>query len=263
MEAVFCIAAAHLHHLHPSRDDYHVTELQHYAGAISGLRDILDQPLTCRNTDAMITCGFLLCLHGWTSVERNFPCVATDLQFGLDNLIPLTRGLKSIFMEMMGAKSEIWTKVAVYRPVIPIRACSDNTVFPAQLERSFEALYDKLWPHPRVSDHFELYMSECKRLIPVLSLLKLSRCGVGISPLQSDIVRYLFSFPILFSAGFVELLREGDKTGEIVLAHFYVAISGLVPEKFWWAQQRTKHMLAHLEAGFIIDALAAMELQVQ
>jgi hypothetical protein len=260
MDAVLCMAAAHLHHLEPTKNEHHEAELQHFDYAVSSLRESLDKPITRHNSDALITAAFLICIQIWQSVDRDIPCIGTDDHYGLQNLLPFASGLKGVFLQTVGTRSEIWTKVAFYRPVIPIRACSDNTVFPSQLESSFEGLYDKLWPQTRDPDHFELYMRECKRLVPVLSLLKLSRCGVDISPLQSDVTRYIFTFPIMFSAEFIQLVKSGDRTVQIVLAHFYVAVSGLLPEKIWWAQRRTKHMLESLDPSFISDALEAVEI---
>jgi hypothetical protein len=263
MDTALCIAAAHLRYLEPSKDEYRQAEMQHFASAVSGLRKILDGTITGRNPDAVVASSFLLYLHGWTSADPHSHCVMTDIHFGLDRLFPMGNGLKSIFQETSGSISEVWIKVATYRPVKPLTACSRNTVFPEQLERSFVELYHRLRPRDQDVSHFNVYMGECKRLVPVLSLLKLSSCGVDVSPLQPDVIRYLFSFPLLFSNGFRQLFKDDDKTVQIVIAHFYVAVSILVPEKFWWAQLCIKHILGILDRSFLTDAFNAVDREFQ
>jgi hypothetical protein len=254
------MAAAHLHYLEPSKDEYRQAELQHLSSAIPALRSNLGGTITRRNADTIFACSLLLYHHAWASVEQDDSGLAPAVNFGLHTMISLAHGLKSVFLEIVGSSSEIWEKIALYKPKISIIECAKHTVFPAQLEKQFEAQYQRLRRcQDKDAHHFETYMQECRRLVSVLSVLKLSRCGVDISPLRSDIVRYLFTFPMLFSSDFLLLMEQRDDTVQIVLAHFYAAVSGLILEPYWWTRQRAKYMLENIESVYISDALGSIE----
>jgi hypothetical protein len=262
MQAVFCMSAAHLHYLEPHREDYREAEMRSLAYALGGLAEALENPITFENVDVLCNCSMLLYHHAWCSTTNDKSVSSAEYYFGFESLIPLAKGVKSVMMASIGQVTSPWFKVAAYRPVILITDFSKHTTFPSQLEQEFKSKYEVLASKcgPLAHD-FEIYMAECRRLIPALSVLKLHQLGANICHIQSDLTRYLFTYPVLFGPEFLEAMRERDVGVQIVLAHFYVAVSTLIPEKFWWAHRRMKFLLESLDGKFMQGAFATVGLK--
>jgi hypothetical protein len=254
------MAAAHLHYLHPTKEEYHQAELQHLSNAIGGFRVTLAGEITPDNADALFACSLLLYHHAWSSLEQDTSSTAEDVNFDLCNLIPLASGLKSVFLETISTMSEVWKTVVMYHPRRPLTEWANRTNFPSELEQTFESLFQKIKPRERDAHEFETYMKECHRLIPILSMLKLSQCGVDISPLLYNIVRYLFTFPMRFSNEFILLMEKRTESAQAVLSHFYAAVTGLLSKRFWWTQRRAQYMLGKIRGTVLEEALGDLNL---
>ena len=262
MQAVFCMSAAHLHYLEPHKGDYREAEMQNLASTLGGLAESLESPITSKNVEVLCNCSMLLYHHAWCSTIHEKPVSSAEYYFGLESLIPLAKGVKSVMMASIGQITSPWFKVAAYRPVILITEFSKHTAFPSKLEQEFKNKYEVLTSkHGPLVCHFEIYMAECRRLVPALSALKLRHIGADISHMQSDLTRYLFTYPVLFGTEFLEAMRERDVTVQIVLAHFYVAVCTMIPEKFWWAHTRMEYLLASIDEQFMQDAFATVDLK--
>jgi hypothetical protein len=262
MQALFCMSAAHLHYLEPHKAEYREAEMQNLARALGGLAEALESPITSENVDVLCNCSMLLYHHAWCSTTNEMPISSAEYYFGLQSLIPLAKGVKSVMMASIGQVTSPWFKVAAYRPVILIKEFSKHTAFPSKLEQEFQSKYEVLGSNRgSLACHFEIYMAECRRLIPVLSVLKLRQLGADISHIQADLTRYLFTYPVLFGSEFLEAMRERDVGVQIVLAHFYVAVSTLIPDKFWWAHRRMKYLLESIDGQFMQDAFATVGLK--
>jgi hypothetical protein len=262
MQAVFCMSAAHLHYLEPHKEDYREAEMHNLSCALGGLAKTLESPITSENVDVLCNCSMLLYHHAWCSTTHEKPGSSAEYYFGLESLIPLAKGVKSVMMASIGHVTSPWFKVAAYRPVVLIKEFSKHTAFPSELEQEFKSKYDLLTSNPGpLVCQFEIYMAECRRLVPVLSALKLRQLGADISHIQSDLTRYLFTYPVLFGPEFLEAMRGRDVSVQIVLAHFYLAVCTLIPHKFWWAHRRMKYLLESVEKKFMQDAFTTLGLK--
>jgi len=72
-----------------------------------------------------------------------------------------------------------------------------------------------------------------------------ANCGTAtvLTHLQSDIERYLFSFPTIFTGTFRDLALQGDPRALVVLLHFYHSTQILLRgDQGWWARDRCRVM---------------------
>jgi hypothetical protein len=254
MNAVMCMAAAHLHYIDPKNEEYREAELEHSTNAITGFRATLTAGITHQNADALMGCSILLYNHAWASFERD------DSSFGLNSLVILSRGPADILMQTFNTRSGCWDMLAVYSPKATINEWLKDSNLPAELEQAFENHFYSQKSRDVQSRHFETCMQECRRLIPVLSMLKLRQSGVDISPLLSDIIRYISSFPWRFGDCFLDLMKARDDSAQIVIAYYYIALLEFVPEKYWWSQQRIKDLQGRIDPGCVKEALKYIDM---
>jgi hypothetical protein len=256
MEVIMCVAATHLYYLDPSKKEYRKAELQHLANAISGFRSSLAKPIGDRNTDALVACSALLYYHAWVASEQEDCALPNDISFGLGSLIVLGSGTKDILLQTFHSRTSIWDRVALYSPKVPISEYSKHTTLRIELEQTFAQHYYSVKSQDSDPHHFEAFMQECNRLVPIISLLKMVRCGSDISLLQPDIVRFLFTFPTLIEVSFIQLMKQGDDVVQIVLAYYYIALVELMPDTChcWWSRQKMHNMHENLESRFVEDA---------
>jgi hypothetical protein len=256
MEVIMCVAATHLYHLDPTQKAYHKAELQHLANAMSGFRSSLARPIADRNTDALVACSVLLYHHAWVASEQDDCALPDDISFGLGSLIVLGSGTKDVLLQTFHSRTSIWDRVAIYSPKVPISEYSKHTTLRIELEHTFAQHYSSVKLQDSDPHHFEAFMQECNRLVPIISLLKMVRCGSDISLLQPDIVRFLFTFPALFDVSFIQLMKQEDDVVQIVLAYYYIALVELMPDTChcWWSRQKLRDMQENLESRFVEDA---------
>lgn len=72
-----------------------------------------------------------------------------------------------------------------------------------------------------------------------------ANCGTAtvLTHLQSDIERYLFSFPTICTGTFRDLVLQGDPRALVVLLHFYHSTQILLGgDQGWWARDRCRVM---------------------
>jgi hypothetical protein len=206
------------------------------------------------NADALLGCAMLLYCRAWASLEENKSSIASAIDFGLGSLIVLANGPKNIFTETFYSKTTVWDMVALHSPKVSINKCAKQTKFPAELEQTFKDHFSNLKPRDGNVHRFDAYMQECRRLIPVISVLKLSKCGGDVLPYLSDSIRYLFTFPGFFGEQFLQLVEQEDECVQIVLTYYYATISLLASDTYWWSQKRTRIMLERMDCKFVEEA---------
>lgn len=107
------------------------------------------------------------------------------------------------------------------------------------------------------------YSESAGRLAPILAVQSSSvdvrdddisndpdfSCGDhGAAVRLSDIIRYLFSYPIHFCDTFRSLVAAHDRRALFLLLHFFRAVRRLVPpDRCWWAQRRAMLLEHQLE----------------
>jgi hypothetical protein len=123
--------------------------------------------------------------------------------------------------------------------------CVRGTRIPEEVEARFEQQYLAVCPEDpeKQSWRHEVFMTECGRLIPVVSVLRLREEGMDCTLLTKSIVRYLFTWPVLLSEGFFELMRQNDRLGPLILLHFFQAVVRSNIEGMWWSKKRSDFII--------------------
>ncbi|KAI9831263.1 MAG: hypothetical protein M1838_005743, partial [Thelocarpon superellum] len=242
MHAVLTMAASHLRYLKPDDPTERQAELHHVSQALHGLRSALSAPLSESNASTLISSSLLLFHHAWTCLDFQNPLDEHHLDLGMDHLFALSTGLRRVLLATMPMRDiYFFQPMLCHRPTSTIRQYSERTTFPVELEAFFVDCY---WgtSSPDASDEdFSAYMDAAIRLIPALSILKQTRGLVELPELWTDMGRLLFSWPVKCEAGLVESTRRNDRTAQILLLLFYLTVSKLLPESFWWAQKRSDY----------------------
>ncbi|KAF2103361.1 hypothetical protein NA57DRAFT_72337 [Rhizodiscina lignyota] len=268
MHAILMMGAAHLSYLDPTNEIYKTAELEHLSNATQGIRTGLSSELSQSSAEALFASCILVYNQTWSSYEYTDSGVSEshNLQIDADFLLPLGAGLKGVISDTLIWvyiwRSSIFSECVAFSPKLSLNQCAQHTVYPEELSMSFVAEYLRLWPQipeenslsgadtstvDSGNSDFVSYMTEVTRLIPVISVLKLGNCGIDLKPLETAIVRYLYSWPVLMG-GALQMIKDKKDCVQLLFYHYYKAVEVGVPEKYWWAQKR-KHMAKALENG--------------
>lgn len=254
MHSVLSMAAAHINFEQPGDARIVEAELYHQSAAISGLREALNMEITASNSDALFACSMLLYHHAWTRTDDDGddPSLAIDFPHGLRDLIPLGTGIRGLVMETVISRTGIWQETMAYSPRVALNMCMRGTRFPEVVEARFEEQYLAACPEDpnKASWKYEAFMTECRRLIPVISTLRLREEGSDTTLVTKSVVRYLFTWPVLLGDGFFELMRQRDPLWELILFHFFQAVVRPKIMSMWWSKKRANFMLQKITENF-------------
>ena len=250
------IAASHISNANPQNEHVKTTELEHLAVATAGLRRNLALTLDPGKLEAVFAVCILLFKQVWASVQDRTEIGHEGLPLiHEDSLVHLGAGFKTYVMGSSAAvglqHSKIFGKIMAYSPRVELMKlieCSElpqGSRLPQVFENEFRDEYFRIWPEKleRNALHCVPYMVECRRLTIALSALDLGNRGFNIRPLDGAIVRYLFTWPMLVSSEFVELMKQGAKCVLLLFWHFYTIVQASATGRYWWARRRTDFML--------------------
>lgn len=248
MCAILMIASAHLSHSASDDRQLRTLELQHLLNTAAGMRQSLTARDDSSGTDVVLATGLLLYTHAWASPanSRNTD-QAKDHTLDIDFLVPLGVKFRSIVQEIALAdilRSSIFGYMARFRPKLELLNAVRCTDLSQRLEDQLSSEYQSTWPicNHRDNARFELYAAECKRLLPVISVLKLAETGCDIGFLESSIVRYLYSWPMLIADEFVDLIESRAPCADLLFWHFCTTLRSSPACLYWWATRRTEVM---------------------
>jgi hypothetical protein len=259
MHSILMVSAAHLHHLEPRDEVYREAETFHLSRASRGLRSAISTDLNPEHAIVLCGCSAMLYTQAWSSRGEEYDRPAADRE--LDLLVRLGMGMKGVFLDR-SVWSGVWNSAEfgeeiAFRPVVVLSECAERTGFPEQFREAFRREYHSVLRQKDEGNHFDVCAREFARLVPALSVIRLGRTGVDISHLEASVIRYLYCWPILLSTEFIELMKRGDITTNLVFYHFYAAVSAAVTDKYWWASTRGSHVSKILkdlleDSGFLV-----------
>ena len=248
MQSMLSLSAAHLHYLHPEDGRYEEAKLQHQSAALTELREALSRDITPKNSDALFACSVLLFLYAWTAANPE------DIGFpsGFEDLVPLATGIKNMVMQAVLTRTSVFQETMAFSPRVALSMCALGTTVPDELEVLFKQQYHLAFPEDEAEQHwkFDAFMTECKRLIPVVSILKLRQTGTDTTLLTHSIVRCLFTWPVLLSEGYFGLMKTRDCLGLLILYHFFSAMAQADIPTMWWCRKRTSIVISGLTKCF-------------
>lgn len=226
------------------------------------------------HVDAFIATSILLQYEVWTNADFCPPSKNGRLFFDptRDRIFALGCGLKQVFLKSvldMGQPS-ILMRHAAHNPhdaLISAVQISSNTLDTYQTFFSYrEPIHigqlDLPLPHirnaalpiawedmPKIAEVVEavefcysLVVNELCLLLSFLSEAQQPPLTMGDeNPLLPDLVRYIFSFPIMCRGTFGTMVHESDPHALLLLYHFYQAVTILLPEDTcWWSRNRAR-----------------------
>lgn len=251
------ISAAHIQTTNPSDSDanqpYAEAELRHLSKAISGLRAVLADPITPENSDILFAASALIYQHAWTRTSEEDTSSNGGRAPGVSDFLPLGTRMRAMVATRIFTRSAIWNEAKTYTPSIALQMWTHNSAVAEELERAFERQYRMVCPgNDTGSWGHEVYMTECRRIVPLIGVLKLrDRLGLDSERLAGSIERYIFAWPATLSDGYFELERRGDVLAHVILYHFYTAVQNGRWESMWWARRRTQSALEWMDRAFV------------
>lgn len=241
MHAVLAMAASHLQYLQPHEQKYQRLELHHISLALHGFRKTLSVPITATTVNSLISCAILLVHNSWGSTEFRNKDTDSELHIQADNLLPLAAGLEWLIWETKHLRDPSFFEAMVaYGPATSVTQYVNQTDLPSQLEPLLVRCYNSLKSPGAMPEDDAAYMSAAKRLVPALAILKLNLSGHDIADIRSDVARYLFSWPAKSEDSLRKLIHSSYDAAQILFLYYYTAVLILLPEKYWWAQGRSK-----------------------
>lgn len=139
-----------------------------------------------------------------------------------------------------------------YSPRVILTMCAQGTKYPDELEILFKRQYHLVETDDPDEQQwkYEAFMTECRRLIPVIAVLKFRDEGMDTTMVTHSIVRYLFTWPVLLKDGFFGLMRQDDLLAHVILHHFFTAVEKARTETMWWSRNRSKFVLSRVTKIF-------------
>jgi len=248
MHAILVMTASHLRHLQPQETCFRKEELEHFSQVIPAFNAALSAPVTKDNIHALGACSLLILQYAWACPDLTARDSDNAVDFGFGGLSGLYSGMRSLGLSLLALQDQYFQSVMFYRPIDAIKCYSEGSHIPAELEDFF--IHCCQCPEWRKSgdEDFSIRMEAARRLIPILSALKLGEKQLQESGLMPDILRYLFVLPLLSSESYSQLLRNNDEPSLVILLYYFALVRKLLGEKFWWTRERSNHLCAWLLA---------------
>jgi len=222
--------------------------LEHFSQAISGFNAALSGSITEDNAYTLLACSILILQYSWACPELTGREANNAIDFGFGNLLGLYSGMRQLALVILAINDPYIYSFMFYRPIHEIMRYSENTNVPLELEGFFtHCCQCPKWSGAE-GGNFRTRMDAARRLIPILSALKLGHAELEASGLMLDVSRYLFALPFLSSDEFVQLLRNDDEPSLVILLYYYALVLRLLSGKFWWMRERSAHLCQWLLA---------------
>ena len=163
---------------------------------------------------------------------------------GWDILLGLYSGVRNIVVSFWEAKDSRsrFTPGLIYSPRLSIERYLENQAVPQDIE----ACFSHCLACTKICDDVELDVEECmdaaQRLTVIWCALKLGMSALESSGIYLDVARYLFTWPNLHSAGFVNLINTRNGRCQAILLYYFAGIIRFRSERLWWMRRRAVYM---------------------
>jgi len=87
-----------------------------------------------------------------------------------------------------------------------------------------------------------------QKLLIVLRAIELSPQNIEESPVFHDIIRYLFTWPLQCTKGFMEHVESQEPVSMTALLYYYAAAASVSKGRVWWMQDRARGIYEVLRA---------------
>lgn len=274
MDAVLCISARHLAILLPEDETISIVAIRHLCRSLSKFRHILSHDFTSTHVDAFIATSFLVLHEVWANTDFIAPehDIAPTV-LSKDRIFEFSSGMKEVFLRSVSSTSTVYSvflphigqnPTDILAPAAQINSStldryrdffshrrslnSDLLNIPIQFIRDADSsvsnpchghIPDKVNALNPVKDGFEPVING---LCLITSFLPEACPPDSISShpaLLPELIKYVFSFPLLCRGQFASLIQQNDPLALLLLYHFYRAVRILLPpSQCWWAHKR-------------------------
>lgn len=250
MHAVLAISASHLRYLQPGDPSHRTAELLYLSKAYTGLCDALSAPPTHSNSSALISCSLLILHNAWNSINSNESQANSAFDMRVDHLFPLSSGLRSVLEATLHVRQpEFFTADRANETLHLVQPSLSDAQESSNIRQIFINVYSCVTEPVSVhSQAFATYLDGASWLIPVFPLLPTRGTCDGTDNFLAGIMRYLFLWPVRFQEGLRLLNVQNRAASRVLIFFFYKAVSMLVSERVWWAQERSCHFREALQA---------------
>jgi hypothetical protein len=238
MHAVFLVTAAHLQYLQPDNISHPEIVLEYFSQALSGFRIALDTLPgdTAAFRDALRSSSMLLLQYSWAA---SVPDDAGESD-GWDALLGLYIGLRRLLLQL-GKDESRFNSSMIYSPRLSIEQYLGGRPVPLDIEYCFNHVVGCV----KISDDL-LGLIDCasaaQRLTTIWSALKLGVPALESSHIFLDVARYLFTWPIFQSAGFLDLMNKDNGRCQAIMLYYFAGVIRFRSHRFWWMRRRAVFM---------------------
>jgi hypothetical protein len=273
MNAMLCVAARHLAFLQPDDTTYATAAANHLSRALSLFHQVLSN-FNSIHLDAFIATSVLLQYEVWTSTDfcslQDGRVVSFDP--AKDRIFALSSGMKEVFLKsvpLISSQPSVLLTHLAHNPrnvLVEAAQISNDTVVryqaffsydrPLDLEQlkvplpfrrdtglAFWTRWEDVHKISKESNSRDMgYEDIISELCLILSFLPEARpveSGSIKTPLLPELVRFIFTFPVMCRGPFTSMFQQSDPHAFLLLYHFYRAVRILLPsDKCWWARER-------------------------
>ncbi|KAH7131295.1 hypothetical protein EDB81DRAFT_808301 [Dactylonectria macrodidyma] len=278
MHAILCLSAKHLAYLHPGNPEYGMTATKHFSQMLHLFQQDLKEKKSSYNVDCYLTTATLLSYIVWDDIEvlPGGDDAVTSVNTLGDRVFWIGGGTLYMFMStnfsILG-KQSLFSPHITYSPRIALcnaAGLTSTTIdayqsffdyrLPLTVEQLsmpnfFSSVQTQNFTHEDltvyflkldvVSDTVEAYRRIVARLCVFLSFLPEMRRPGNEGAYEEaipDLARFTFSFPVVCFREYQVLTQRQNPKWWLLLYHFYRTVTIVLPERFWWAHQRSRFM---------------------
>jgi hypothetical protein len=241
------MSATHLCVLQTYKSTYRIAQLKYYSEVLRGLRIALSKTPTLEESEAIVSCSFLLLQYSWTYFDPpTLPGKNGDLDLGMSSIWSISSGIKQVNeSRYKTVRQNYFYKTSAQKLREAVVKLSSNPVAFTELESLFAhccscPLMSRACSNPRPE-----FLDAAQRLIWPLCLLRLD--ANELNPADSaEVSYYLFLWPVLCARDFELELLNGDQRPLVILLYYSMAVSKLLSQEYWWARERARFLFETL-----------------
>ncbi|KAK0109947.1 hypothetical protein ONS95_002614 [Cadophora gregata] len=247
--AVLLLSSAHINSSLPKKDPTRRPVLNHFANAVSGLRAALNERITAQSFDSIVGCSFLLVHYSWAAEESD-PHVTHHFH----EIVGLINGTKNCVVEGQDLlQGSALYEVFRHRPGLKLEKFIEES--PMRGSTRTSALFNHCMMcglgTKGVSGASPDNTHAIQKLVTVLRAIELSQPNVEVTPVLHDIIRYLFTWPLQCTKGFMEHIDAQEPASMTALLYYYAAAASVSLGRVWWMQDRARVIYAFLKASLV------------
>ncbi|PVH89005.1 hypothetical protein DL98DRAFT_160262 [Cadophora sp. DSE1049] len=243
--AVLLLSSAHVNSSLPENHPNRRPVLIHFANAISGLRAALNERITAQSFDSIVGCSFLLVHYSWAAEDTD-----PEITHHFREIVGLINGTKNCVVEGQDLlQGSALYEVFRHRPGVKLeKFIEDSPTRSTKTSALFHHCTMCGQGTKRASGASPDNTYAVQKLQTVLQAIELSHPNVEDSPVFHDVIRYLFTWPLQCTKGFMEHVESQEPVSMTALLYYYAAASSVSLGRVWWMQDRARVIYSALKA---------------